>query len=506
VNGQRAIDRGNPNPATDTALPGYVGTLVPGVGSPIDGVKYPVAEGVTYPKLVAVPRFGFAYDVFGDKKTVIRGSAGIFTQRANLNSLPSGAATAPAIFTPQVFSSTIPSLSGLNSSFPGFPPGVYTPQSENLTPGDQPMETVYEYNLTLERDIGFNTVVSAAYVGNFDRHAQESQNINPVPFGIYLLSQNLYNNTEINSNYLRQPYVGMGSLSALVDDVSGVNYQGLQTQLQHRLTRGLTFGASYNFSKALGLPLGFGATSWDPYHTGKPITMPNGQTVTFPTVRQWYYGPTSDDRKNFGSVNFAYNLPRIGKPSGFVGNVVDVVINHWTLSGVTSFSSGAPANPTCSIGGPGAGFPVNDPTFTGAQGNSTEFRCNVVGNPNNFTQSFYTNFNVNAFAYPSGGTVANPTPTFGNAGLNVLRQPGWWNQDLTLAKNFPLGSERRMLQMSFQTYNVFNHTEFNAINTAMTFNTSGAITNVDPQGRPLAGQYSGTNAARAVVLSARLVF
>ena len=115
-------------------------------------------------------------------------------------------------------------------------------------------------------------------------------------------------------------------------------------------------------------------------------------------------------------------------------------------------------------------------------------------------RSFEKNFNTAAFAYPKGGTAAAPTPTFGNAGVNFMRNPGWWNQDLTLTKAFPLRGESRSLSMQLQAYNVFNHTQFTGINTSYSFNAAGANTN------ETTGYISGAGSPRNLVISARFSF
>src|SRR5207253_724146 len=89
----------------NTANPNFVGNLVPGVGSPIDGVLYPNHVGGTSYQAVGVqPRFGFAYNVGGAGKMVIRGSAGVFQNRSNLNNIiPLAQAAAPVAFLPVVY-------------------------------------------------------------------------------------------------------------------------------------------------------------------------------------------------------------------------------------------------------------------------------------------------------------------------------------------------------------------------------------------------------------------
>lgn len=159
---------------------------------------------------------------------------------------------------------------------------------------------------------------------------------------------------------------------------------------------------------------------------------------------------------------------------------------------MTSFSTGAAVSPTCATT---ASFPANDPTWTGGT-----VRCQVAGDWKSYTQGFYTNFNTAAFAFPTGGTAASPQPNFGNAGLGIMRQPSWWNQDLTLGKVFTLGERGRTLGINFQAYNVFNHTEFNTLGTTYTFNASGANTNATT------GQFTAAQPNRQAVVTARFVF
>src|SRR5207248_1635080 len=122
------------------------------------------------------------------------------------------------------------------------------------------LERTHQFNLTVQRDIGFNTVVDVAYIGNFDRHALQTVPLNPVPLYAYANPANLFNNTENTANLVRTAYPGMGAITYSSYSNSAVNYNGLQASAQHRLTRGLAFGVSYTFSKALG------SQGNDPYH------------------------------------------------------------------------------------------------------------------------------------------------------------------------------------------------------------------------------------------------
>jgi hypothetical protein len=115
-----------------------------------------------------------------------------------------------------------------------------------------------------------------------------------------------------------------------------------------------------------------------------------------------------------------------------------------------------------------------------------------VADPQQFTQDFYHKFNTAAFALA-------PTGTFGNTGVGVLRQPAWWNFDAALDKKIAI-KERAALRLRFQAFNVFNHTEFNSIGTTFQWNAAGANLSTTT------GQFTGTQPARQMALTARVEF
>jgi Carboxypeptidase regulatory-like domain len=450
-----------------------VGSVVPGSGNIVNGMfTKNTGSYWSYPWMNYAPRLGFAWDVAGDGKTSVRASAGVFFNRTGIQ-IP-GLGSAPIVFTPVVYYGQVASLSSLGSSAQ-----VLSPTNGTFFEEHTPAERVYSFNFSVQRQIGFKTVMQMAYVGNFDRHAPEGgftnggTNLNSIPYQAYADPKNVFNGAEINANFLRSPYRGMGTINYASNDVSSLNYHGLSLSAQRRLSHGLFFGAAYTFSKALG------TSGNDPYHTGMPILNALGQTVTLPSRRQYYYGTTGSDRTHVLSVNYSYALPSFASQK-----FVNAVIGNWTLSGITSASSGAAYSPGCSTTAP---FPANDPTLTGMTA-----KCQIVADPHDFTQSFYTNFNTAAFAMA-------PSGTFGNTGLGIFRQPGTVNFDMALDKVIPVG-ERRAFRIKWQAYNVFNHTEFNAVGSTFSFNTAGVNTNTTT------GQYTGALNPRQMVLTLRFEF
>ena len=459
------------NPLTgQTTFASLIGTIIPGSGDPVDGMHIDGLTGKSdfyaLPRLGLAPRLGFAWDPKGNGKMVIRASGGLFYNRST-NNVP-GSGAPPVVYTPTLYYSTISTIPQAAAT------AVIAPTNATAIYGNQKLERTHQFNLTIQRDIGFNTVVDVGYVGNFDRHARyiaipgsntdAAIQMNPVPYQAYANPDNLFNNTEINANLVRRAYPGMGTVNYTSYGLSAVNYNGLQTAIQHRMTRGLAFGAAYTFSKALG------TQGLDPYTN----------------QRKWYYGPLQQDRTHLLSWNFAYNIPAFGAKS----KVVKAVFGGWTMSGIGIVTTGAPVTPTCSST---AAFPYSDPSLTGIGTNSISgVRCQVVTDPQKYAHDFYNNFNTAAFALA-------PIGTFGNTGVGVLRQPPFWNLDAAMDKRISI-KERATLRLRFQAFNVFNHTEFNTIGTTYQWNAAGVNLNTTT------GQYTATQPARQMAFTARIEF
>ncbi len=230
------------------------------------------------------------------------------------------------------------------------------------------------------------------------------------------------------------------------------------------------FGASYTFSKALG-----------------EANSETGAVSAYFSPRQRNYQPLSFNRAQVLAVNYAYDLPLLHLPKA-----ADAVVNGWTISGITSASTGAPLTPSFSLS------PTVDITgsSTGSAGDSA--RMNLICDPRSGSKIGTSQiFNAGCFQMPAVGS-------FGNAGLGYLTGPGYMNWDMALAKKIPIGlGERRQLQFRGEAYNTFNHTEYNALSSSIRFNSrTGAVTNLTSG----LGNYTGTRPARIVALSLRFQF
>lgn len=453
------------DPTTGGLLPSVlIGDFVPGSGnyangSCVLGTCLPKG-GYTAPAIQYAPRFGFAYDVTGDGKTAVRGGFGIFYDTIAGNSQNDTLGNPPVTYTSTLYYSTIQSLKAATG-------GNFGPSSITQPPiGQIPSSSTMSYSVELQRQLqGF--VLDASYVGSLSRHLLGQQNINPIPIGAHFAASSFTNQgILLGDNFLR-PYPGYGDINIFNQNLTG-NYNALQTTLTRHFSHGLEFTANYTFSKALG-----DSFEWGDWSGISPYFSPRSRD----------YGPLSQDRRHVFNANVVYDLPNLGKMHG--SKALGYLTDFWTVALTMVHQSGAPATLQW-IGTGGV-------DWTGSSG-SEPLRPDLVSNPNVSSRTFQQQFNQNAFALPAKGT-------FGNAGVDIVTGPSWTNFDASIRKRIPLGSEKRTLQFRGEFYNVFNHTEFNSMDTYANFDTS-----TGKQINQTFGYLNGANPPRIVQLSVRLQF
>ena len=374
------------------------------------------------PKLHFSPRVGFAFDPKGDGKTSIRGAAGIFWGSVSGNQFNSLSNFNPFAVRQQF--NNVQSLTNPYGNLPGGVspfPFVYSPANPKfIFPATiSPVSLsytwpfTYQFNFSVERQIGKDFIVSAAYVGSMAHNLPFQTDTNYPVYSPGATTSNVNN---------RRPILP-GVLSSILSMTSNINssYNAFQISGEKRFGRHVGFKTFYTFSKSLST-----AQSQD--------TVASGGAEDF-TNLNLDRGPTDYDRRHNSVTSVIWQLDYFNRTQPFLR----AIINNWQLSAIVTLQSGLP-------------FTVTTGQDTNLDGNNND-RANVTGYPvldPNRSRAAVTQawFNTGVF-------VAGAPGTDGNSGRNSLYGPGAKNIDLGLFRDFKF-RERFTLEARGEFTNAFN--------------------------------------------------
>jgi hypothetical protein len=294
------------------------------------------------------------------------------------------------------------------------------------------------WSFDVQQELPFQTIVDIGYYGSTSRHLPGIIDINQPPAGSCGCITDADSAALLN---LSRPFQGFGPINTY-STIFNANYHSLQTSLRKQFHGGSQISLNYTFSKAL---------------TNAPDDFYSPQQNT--NLRaEW--GPSSFDRRHQFNANFVYELPWMRTQQGVVGHL----LGGWEFSGILTFQSGLPLN-VSGINQDPSGLGILDPSANGDFsniGSTSGGRPDQVSDPNQGAPHTADEwFNVNAFQDPT--TIGVP----GNARRGNVKGPGEERVDLSLFKNIRV-REGMGFQFRVESFNVFNHTNFQNFDTSFT--------------------------------------
>jgi len=450
---------------TNLFEPGVQSVVMPNAPA---GLVYPGDPGVSrglipIEKDALAPRVGIAWDPTGSTKWLVTSAYGIFYDpyyNGQGGPLQAPVSAPPFLQTPQVSFPDFQSPFGGANPFAGS--GFAQPMTLLTLAPNLRLPYAQDWNLNVQRSFGNDWLLEVGYVGTKGTKLPRLIEGNPAVFVPGESTEDNVNNRRLYSGCTLAPNSPACNFASvgLIAGIANSTYHALQTSLKKRFSHGLSFLASYTFSKTLDDVSSFNITG-----SASQSVAGENDLAQDPFDLAAEHGRSMFDARNRFVLSYQWQVPFWRHPQGWYQHA----LGDWQLNGITTFMSGTP-------------FTVYDDNDVDLQGSAPEIsgfssnRPNLVGNPNNGPRTPAEWFNTAAFQALNPTTEAGQ---FGNEGRNVVQGPGLQNWDFSAFKMFPI-TEAKSLQFRAEFFNVFNHANFRLPNNDISSPDFGKITEALP--------------------------
>jgi hypothetical protein len=395
------------------------------------------------------PRLGVAWDVSGDGRTSVRAAYGLFYD------FYSGQFYTNMVQSPPFFPNINATGAYLDDPWVNFPGG--NPHPFQLTGDvkfapfsgyevldyDHPSPSVSQWNLSLQRQLSSDWLMSASYMGSTSVHLPSGRALNPA---VYLPGATTGNTNTRRRLYLENPVEGqlIGVLN-LVDPGGTASYNGLVLSVERRSRGGLNVNANYTWSHCIS----------DPYDD---LPDNRGSSWSNPEDRRFDRGNCADsaiDRRHL------FNFTVVAESPQFANRGLRALAGGWRLSPILRMRSGSFFSVTTG----------QDTALSGIDGQRAEqLRSDVYG-----AKTVGDYLNPSAFQLPAPGTLTR------FQGARAIQGPGYWGLDVAIARTFQVTEDQR-LEFRAEAFNITNSLRMNNPVSDLSASDFGRITGAaDPR-------------------------
>ena len=417
------------------------------------------------------PRVGFAYDVFGDGTTALRGGYGMVYDEGSVSAYEQEVFNNPPYLYVNTYAAAVlsaPAIPTNSLAFSLAPPALYATPLIYKTP------YVQQFSLDVQRSFGPTMMVDVGYFGDHGTHLQGRIDINENVPGAFTKTTIGYAQQAGCSGFTSQacegplnqirPYLGYTAINS-VENIFNQNYNSLQAKLTKKFSGRTLVDVNYTYARGL---------------TNAASDLNSAPQNSYNLAQE--YGPTAYNRNHVLTVDAIWDLPWMREQQGVAGHI----LGGWELSGIYSYSTGQPLTATMSAGGvvnyggltsqyngQTNGGIANDSAGLGIIGASAAtLRPSVVSNPNQgpSVHSHTRWFNQTAFVAPS------PTSyQVGNERPGQIVGPPVSRLDMGIFRDFKL-YRGWVFTLRGEGFNVLNSVNWAAIDTSATSTTFGQAT------------------------------